>query len=645
MKTIFLVSAILFMFIGHMIREIRWEFLIGVYQPPDRKSLFRAISFGYAANYILPYKLGDIVRALTAGRAMEKNRSLAFSTIIVDRFFDIVAVGIIFCIISMFSKDTSEMKRIVAFYVLLSLLCVATAVLSFFYKRYVKRLILFLARLFNEKIEGVILDFSWALVSNIKDIFAKLNPVRLISYTVLMWGAYSCAYYLFSIFLSHIGEITKFSDVFMEFFVGKGLAVSTGGLTAVWSSEYLTNRPIALVMFTAVPLVLLFIVSLVAPAVRQRETTNLLPQTDEKDKRAFLEKYFLEENREFLDCYLQINRNISVIRDCSAGSNATTMLCMDPFRTFYRKYAFGADSKKLYDQVKWIEKNRSMLSLPEIIRSEKTDIYCYYDMPCFSHSVGLFEYVHSAPVEQGWNILEGVLTSLERTIYREDLKPCSKKIISCYWKEKVEKNLEKIRKSKKIGNLQQYEYIVINGGKYKNLPFYEKYLTENVLQTVFEEDTYSIIHGDLTIENIICTRSEKGEDGFYLIDPNGGNIHESPNLDYAKVLQSIHGGYEFLMSANEPIIEGNKISFVFAKSSAYEIMYQRFRQYLSQRYENKQIRSIFFHEIVHWLRLMPYKIEKDEKKAVLFYAGMLMVMHDVISEYGESLKDLVCSEK
>ena len=32
---------------------------------------------------------------------------------------------------------------------------------------------------------------------------------------------------------------------------------------------------------------------------------------------------------------------------------------------------------------------------------------------------------------------------------------------------------------------------------------------------------------------------------------------------------------------------------------------------------------------------MPYKIEKDGKRALLFYADMLMVMSDVIEMFGE----------
>ena len=28
------------------------------------------------------------------------------------------------------------------------------------------------------------------------------------------------------------------------------------------------------------------------------------------------------------------------------------------------------------------------------------------------------------------------------------------------------------------------------------------------------------------------------------------------------------------------------------------------------------------HEVIHWLRLMPYKLNKDRKRAAMFYAGL-----------------------
>ena len=54
---------------------------------------------------------------------------------------------------------------------------------------------------------------------------------------------------------------------------------------------------------------------------------------------------------------------------------------------------------------------------------------------------------------------------------------------------------------------------------------------------------------------------------------------------------------------------------------------------MRRNFDRDSIKSIYFHEIVHWIRLMPYKIAKDDKRALLFYAGMLIIMNDVINMY------------
>ena len=160
-------------------------------------------------------------------------------------------------------------------------------------------------------------------------------------------------------------------------------------------------------------------------------------------------------------------------------------------------------------------------------------------------------------------------------------------------------------------------------------------LSEEHLSDIFKNDTYSEIHGDLTIENIICTRNADGEDDFYIIDPNTGNVHDSSNLDYGKLLQSIHGGYEFLMATKNVSIERNRINFVFTKSEAYTYLYDMLDKYMREHFAKERVKSIYYHEIIHWLRLMPYKIEKNGKRVLLFYAGMLMVMNDVINNFEE----------
>ena len=58
-----------------------------------------------------------------------------------------------------------------------------------------------------------------------------------------------------------------------------------------------------------------------------------------------------------------MNRGITILEDYSAGSNATTMLCMDTQSTFYRKYAFGKDGAKLAEQLDWLRARHGCLLL------------------------------------------------------------------------------------------------------------------------------------------------------------------------------------------------------------------------------------------------------------------------------------------
>lgn len=629
---------------AHLARIYRWSLFINVYENPPLKRLIQASSIGYMLNYIVPFKLGDIVRAWYASRKMRNGKTLALSTVIVDRFFDILIVGIIFTALSLGQGSrggADDIYGTAVFYVKTAAIIYGTVVLIYAFRTYVKKIIALLARVFNERIENSILKFSFALISNFKDIFKKINPVRLMVSTVGMWVLYISSYYTFSIFLTAVeGQGVTWMDVFTMLFSQESIMLSTGKSSLFWQDQRIPLHPYYMLIYTMIPLAALVGISVIIKDRNDYKSgnphyINLLPHMDSSERLTFLENYFSDQNKEYIMNYLKINQDISIIRDYSAGSNATTMLCMDSEQTFFRKYAFGEDGDKLYQQVLWIEENSQQLRLPDILKQGKTDAYCFYDMPYDSHAVGLFEYVHSMPTEQSWQMIKNVLESLEISIYKIGERKADKETISRYVNDKVKRNLEKIKRAKRIIALQQYDTIIINGVEYNNLPYYKRFLCDSYLTEIFINDKYAVIHGDLTIENIICTRGNDGRDNFYIIDPNTGNIHDSPNLDYGKLLQSIHGGYEFLMAAKDVSVDGNHINFLFTQSSAYKELHGLLKSYMQERFGEERTKSIYFHEIIHWLRLMPYKIEKDGKRALLFYAGMLRVLHDVVEMYGD----------
>ena len=72
-----------------------------------------------------------------------------------------------------------------------------------------------------------------------------------------------------------------------------------------------------------------------------------------------------------------------------------------------------------------------------------------------------------------------------------------------------------------------------------------------------------------------------------------------------------------------------RIVFISRQSNTPTIDIITLKDYLEKKFGEEALKSIFYHEIIHWLRLMPYKIEKNEERSLLFYSGLIMVMSDV----------------
>lgn len=632
-----LIIAIALVCLAHFIRTLRWELFVKTYEKPNTKNLLQSLSIGYFINSFIPFKAGDLVRAWISGRKMKNGRGFALATVIVDRYLDILVVGILFAIFSAFNLDSADS---VWFYMFLAVGVLAVTLLVYILRGYVKRILKNIAGIFNAGIEIRLLRFFWSLIWSFKDIFKKISKTRLLLETLGMWILYLASYYCFAAFLSHQGSNVNWLDVFYMLFTKNSIHV--GSLGAITVTQGMMNvQMIWTGIYLFAPIVILFVISLCLKSKddetldSEEEYLNLIPQLDENERLNFLETYFSNERREYIESYLKINQNILIIRDYSAGSNATTMLCMNNGKNFFRKYAFGADGDKLYQQIEWLQRFKDIIPLPDIMQYQKQDNFCYYDMPYDSQAVGLFDYAHSMPKENAWKFIKKATECLENSLYKVNQRPADKATIDEYIKSKVNKNLDKIMNAKYLKRLMEYDEIIINGRSFHNLPYYLPYLSEEHLYDIFKNDTYSEIHGDLTIENIICTRNADGDDDFYIIDPNTGNVHDSSNLDYGKLLQSIHGGYEFLMATKNVSIERNRINFVFTKSEAYTYLYDMLDKYMREHFEEERVKSIYYHEIIHWLRLMPYKIEKNGKRVLLFYAGMLMVMYDVVNNFEE----------
>lgn len=635
-----LAAAIAMLMAGHYFRILRWEAFIQPYERPPVGALFRSLSIGYGLNMVLPFRAGDIFRVAYVGRRMESGTGFALATVIFDRFLDVVAVALIFLLILPLGDAGPEVLRSALAYEAGVVLIGAAMAACRVFSRQVKRAAASACSIFNDTIRLEGMRFFWSLINTFRN-YGRISVPKVLGRTAAMWALYVASYGCFAMAVSGTGRgivgiiVGLFSDSSLGM-PALAAARDLGG-GAAYSLAYTAVPPALLWLATLLPGVLRHALGMRASLVREEgeETIGVLPQVDERDQMRFLDDYFNSSNREYIRKFIEMNRDVSILRDYSAGSNATTLLCMNREETFYRKYAFGADGEKLGGQLEWLERHRADLPLCEILRSGTDDGYCFYDMAYDGGAHGMFRYMHSKPPERSWEILRSVLDRLEADLYGRSRRAADAGCLDRYLDEKVDRNLEKIRGARILADLVSRSHIVINGRRCKNLPLLEGLFDHDYLRGVFARDEYADIHGDLTIENIVCLdRAGRPGDSYYLIDPNTGNIHDSPYLDYGKLLQSLHGGYEFMMMAKSVRVEAGRVDFLYTRSAVYDETLGKVEGYLLERLGGDGLRSVFHHELIHWLRLMPYKLENDRKRAAMFYAGLVLVANDIDERYG-----------
>lgn len=630
-----LLLAIGLLLVGHAFRLLRWEQFVRIYERPSRGAMLRGMAGGYAINTILPLHLGDVFRAVFVGRRMKSGVGFALATVIMDRFLDVWFVALGFGAFALLGQGGSAAHLAARYYLLFAVLLAAALAVVVVLRDAIKRVCLAVCGIFNDtlKLDGMV--FCWSLINTFKDL-RRINLPRLALNTIAMWAAYLGSYTALAAAMTAAGQPMALVDVFGALF-----GQSAGNLRVVLPGGVLDGAPAAavagMIAWYLVPLAIMWLATLLPERVRGavnqataaapagESYLNLLPQADPQDRAVFLSQYFGLQNKAWVDRFLQMNQGITILQDFSAGSNATTMLCMDKNSTFYRKYAFGDDGRKLAEQLCWLRAQQDRLPLCEILRDGQDDGCCWYDMTYDPQAVGMFRYLHSNPVEKSAAVLHEVLDTLEEKLYRPTAVAADPEKIEQYIAKKVDGNLQKLREARALHELMEAPTLWINGKEYRNLSQLDWLFDHDRLRGLFAADPVGTIHGDLTIENIICRTDGKG---WYLIDPNTGNLHESPFLDYGKLLQSLHGGYEFMMMTPRVTVQGNHIDFALTRSAAYDALLADLMQQLAERYPAQQVDSILMHEVVHWLRLMPYKLARDRKRAPMFYAGLVMVAND-----------------
>ena len=85
---LFLIPAVAVYFVGVWFRALRWQFLLNPLRYLPVKRLYPVVVIGYAANNLLPMRLGELVRSYYLARQENFSASSALGSVAVERVFD-----------------------------------------------------------------------------------------------------------------------------------------------------------------------------------------------------------------------------------------------------------------------------------------------------------------------------------------------------------------------------------------------------------------------------------------------------------------------------------------------------------------------------------------------------------------------------
>lgn len=616
------VGAILLLLVAHLIRTLRWALLF----PPNRVqrfNLFVGLSIGNLINAAVPLRLGELFRVLYVRRSERVRFSYVLASIVTERISDLLVVGALAMVFS------GAMDVTLSFAIRLLLLAFVLIALSLavYRSERARKFLWHLTWPLNAKLRVSTADLMWT-VGEMLGTGRAMHPNYLFG-TVSMWMAYLSAFSLFA-----WSTDSPISDV-NAIMLGDPLSplilrIIDGPLTADEAGLILfVLSPLALILgygYASARMDIGGVIDTLKGFVGFISDRPVAVATDSRFEQieqyeSFIAGLFGDDDSKQSAFGLQAVDDARVVRFFYGGSDAVTALVDIEGTLRIRKFAEGAPGRKLADQAKWLEDERARgMPLVEVsARSEKDGSFTY-DMPAVTPAADFFEVIHASPQKDVHRLFDKLLEDTDAFHASGAEGKATEDDIAAYLSEKVTDNVNRILSFVKAEF--PADGLEING-RIHRLQDWDRFGDKDWLRAQIKDTQVARIHGDLTIENVIV--SPVAPDGYYVIDPNPDNKFNTPLIDWAKLMQSLHLGYEALNRSIGVSVEvGNNhqisLRLPLQRSQAYSALHSRYDQFLIDRYGEQGLREVHFHELVNYFRLTPYKIRQDPRRGLGFFA-------------------------
>lgn len=627
----FFVGMSLFL-LAQIIRSVRWQILLPENTQHKKRGLLLYTSIGSLLNTILPLRAGDLIRSFLLSNGVKEIRfSTSLSSVLIERMTD--GISIIFMILLINYLNPSISLPFASW-----MLIVPSIVISFWalvsYSKIFKLIVYKISSLWNSSIQISILDFFWTLNLQIKH--KRFISIQYVASTVIMWTFYFSSYYCFSSTFPNLTIIQTF-----RLFHSDNL---NGSLITAFESGYSQDIIFAIAIFLMLPIMAALFYSILSEKKQSHNNSENLLSFFSKNfsystlglpssfsgKGAysnFLYSHFSGNqellsklgNQGFGDC--------KISRVFHGGSGAITAVIEKAEGLSIRKVANLSEAKKLREQYLWLSAaSKNGLPVTEVFNYTTQNTFCFYEMPFSLGTMDMHEWIHAVPTETSISTLKNILSVISQH-HTETLEyPHPPDALNQYLNNKVINNISLVKDI--LIQLIDPNDFSINGEKFSLKEW--NFLSDlEFMKSIFIERGMSDIHGDLTIDNLIV----KDKSSWTLIDPNPSTSYKSALMDWAKLLQSLHTGYEFLDRDTEVVFEQSSIRYMSYKSDKYQELYLFLLSELNSRFGPSGIKEAYLHEIIHYLRLLPYKFQSNDEKGLLFFSVTCLIIREFKERY------------
>ncbi len=661
----FILLSILLLLLAFYIRSLNSYLLIRVIREARVSTLFRALSIGFFCNSILPFRIGEFVRAHILGKELSVSRTVMFFTILIERMVDCIALSIFFVLLIVLSAKAGITLHPSIYMLAVMVFSVGLFILIFLYafysqSRWLLKSIYVSTSLFNDRLRDKTRHIMWSATYGTNVIVKHAKLGRYFACSLLMWCVYLASVTVLTEAVFGAGFIKSFITANTSYL---SVSVPSGSgfvgtfhyyFTTIVSGFIDTGRAgDGTIELFSVLVWSIFIVpvSIIGCAAflfyrKKHRGTEDMPYSDPRLNKLYRETDISAELSHFLDEYFSCNKvsgiinryeiegSRKLIKIFRGGSNASTLLLSDDAgNRFVKKITLVQYTEKLRNQYLWLLERQGGSHFPRLIGETRDESSYSYDTEYMEGSKPFFEQIHSNPIESGKETLDRVLAFVEEAVYTGDEWVNSETDLHEYIEIKI---LDKVKHTSGIDaaveNLLPYDTLVINGKEVDNLlVVLDKIRSDEAIMAGLARYRRTPIHGDLTIDNIQVPNGG----GFVLLDPNDENFISDPIVDIAKLYQSLHSGYEFLCTLTKCSVERNRILFDENISSKFTELFNHLDGRLARELPPERHRAILFHEAVHYCRMLTYRARINPDTLPAFYA----IATRLFNEFYEASKD------